>query len=162
MSSHSTLFVGIGSAHGDDQAGWLVAERLAACSIGHDLQVRKAKSPASLLHWLDGGVQRLIVCDACHSGGQLGQVRRWAWPIPELETMAWSGTHDLSLPTVLALGQRLGRLPATVIVWAIEGQDPPAAEAISHGVSEAVLEVVQRIVLDLGHTTPGSCRTVRD
>ena len=92
-----TLVAGIGSPHGDDQAGWLVADRLTRELHRDDVAVRKATSPTELLNWLDG-TERLIVCDACCGLGNAGDVRRWPWPHDELFNAAWSGTHDLPLP----------------------------------------------------------------
>ncbi|MGI9427921.1 MAG: hypothetical protein ACR2NM_04645, partial [Bythopirellula sp.] len=102
MSIARTLIVGIGSPHGDDQAGWLVAERLAT-DLDHDnIAVRKATSPVQLLDWLDS-IDRLVVCDACRGLGDVGELRRWLWPSPELADGSWSGTHDFSLIAVLQL-----------------------------------------------------------
>ena len=95
-----TLVVGIGSDQGDDRFGWLVAKSLPdQAAIG--CEVRRAQSPGELLDWLDG-VSRLVVCDACRGGGQLGQVRRCLWPCAEIEEQAFRGTHDMNLPAAPA------------------------------------------------------------
>ena len=55
MTRRPTLVVGVGSHHGDDQAGWLVADLLAA-SASEDVAVRKAKTPAEILDWFTSRV----------------------------------------------------------------------------------------------------------
>ncbi len=153
MSSEHTLVVGIGSSHGDDQIGWLVADRLAAVMAPNQLEIRRAASPMDLLDWLDD-VDRLIICDACRGLKRVGQIRRWNWPTSEIPAVAWSGTHDLSLPAVLALAQRLGRLPNHVVVWAIEGAIGSAGETPSAGVAAAIPAVAQRILGELPERAP--------
>ena len=65
--SQRILIAGLGSAHGDDQAGWLVAENLASqCQEYPDITVRRASIPLDLLDWLEG-VDVLYICDACES-----------------------------------------------------------------------------------------------
>jgi hydrogenase maturation protease len=163
MNLPRTLLVGIGSPHGDDQLGWLVVDRVAAC-VKHDhLEIRRAASPTDLLDWLQD-VERLVICDACRGLGRVGEVRRWNWPTSELPALAWSGTHDLSLPAVLMLAQRLGRLPEQVVVWAIEAAASSATETPSAAQSAAVPAVwpagppagalVNRIVEELNAETP--------
>lgn len=153
MSSQRTLIVGIGSPHGDDRAGWLVADRLAAVLGPNQAEIRRAASPMDLLDWLDD-VGRLVICDACRGLQRAGQLRRWNWPASELPPVAWSGTHDLPLPAALALAQRLGRLPEQVVVWAIEGAGGSAADSLSVEVAAAIPAVVTRIAGELPDPAP--------
>ncbi len=67
MSPSATLVVGIGSPHGDDQAGWRVIDLLAQSMPGH-CQLCRAKVPHELLDGL-GDVQRMHVVDACATAG---------------------------------------------------------------------------------------------
>lgn len=148
MSSPRTLIVGIGSPHGDDQAGWQVAERLVGTFDQAEVDVRQIASPAKLLDWLEG-VERLVICDACRGLGQVGQVRRWKWPAAELQEVAWSGTHDVSLPAVLRLADRLERLPAEVAIWAVEGAPRKVMGTISVQVAAALPQLSEGITNEL-------------
>lgn len=150
MNATRTLFVGIGSPQGDDQAGWLVADRLTAFA-GPDLAIRRAKSPADLLDWLHD-IERLIVCDACCGLSPIGVMRRWTWPLTDVTGVAWSGTHDFSLPAVLALAEQLDRLPKCVVIWGIEGAINNPASELSAEVSEALPTLCCRIIDELKHT----------
>ena len=93
------LVAGLGSAHGDDQAGWLVAEQvlkklsgtleaseeqdktLMSESSRHLFQhviVRRAMIPLDVLDWLEG-VSILHVCDAFEATQRHGELHRFIW-----------------------------------------------------------------------------------
>jgi hydrogenase maturation protease len=145
----SKLFVGIGSPHGDDAAGWHVARQLAARGPA-SLEVRRAQTPVDLLDWLEG-VDTLDVCDAVACKALPGSVRRWQWPDPALEAARFSGSHDLSLSAALALGQRLGRLPSRVRVWGIAVGACGELATLSPAVAAAVPAIADEIWESLRH-----------
>lgn len=143
MMSAKGLLVGIGSPHGDDRVGWEIARRVGE-RLGSALVVRCARTPAELLDWLEG-IDTLEVCDAVAGELPAGSVRCWQWPAPEIERAPFRGSHDLALPAVLALAERLGRLPPRVRIWGV-GIDPPSVcDALSPDVAAAVPAVVGRI-----------------
>ncbi len=146
------LIVGVGSPHGDDQAGWLVAERLAGQLASAGVSVRRARSPAELLDWLDQ-LERLIICDASRGLGRAGEVRRWTWPDAQLDSATWSGTHDLALPTVLELAGRLGRLPPQVLVWSVEAAETGALAACSPAVAAVLPRLTDEIAREVNEVT---------
>jgi len=158
------LVAGLGSAHGDDQAGWLVAENVALQCRGHrDITVRKAAIPLDVLDWLEG-VDVLHVCDACEATPRHGNLHRFKLIgeqlvdsinslRPELYTTLRSlpsrGSHDFGLPDVLRLATEIQQLPKQVIVWAIAGTNFQAgaemtAEATS-AASQAVVEILKEL-----------------
>lgn len=163
MRGLHTLIVGIGSQHGDDQAGWLIAERLSAGLDQPRMSVRTAASPVQLLDWL-GGVDRLIVCDACRGLGRIGEVRRWVWPAKELIEASWSGTHDLSLSMTLQLAGSLGRLPRDVVIWSVEVAVERTIDGISSEITSVLPEIVDRITRELAcdvHEKDETCMNSR-
>ncbi len=148
MTRRSTLIVGVGSPHGDDQAGWLVAERLAADLDENDAAVRKAAAPIQVLDCLEG-VERLILCDACRGLGRVGELRRWTWPAGELAGASWSGSHGLSLTATLQLAERLNRLPKQVVIWAVEAAVSGALDGLSPQVAAALPRLVGQIKAEI-------------
>jgi hydrogenase maturation protease len=150
------LVVGIGSPHGEDQVGWLVAKRIASRVNSDRIDVRLARTPSKLIDWLPG-VARLIVCDACRGIGRPGALRRWQWPALSEQGVTWSGTHDLSLPAVLALAASLGPLPPETIIWGVEIAEADPQSTISAAVWRAVPELSKYIVAELrrGHPAVG-------
>ncbi len=140
------LFVGLGSPHGDDQAGWLVASELQRRMAGlpESLTCRLAKSPSDLLDWLDD-VTHLIACDCCDSPAQVGELRMWHWPADRFVRTRSSSSHQLGLPDVLDLATNIGRLPPRVEIWAIGGgRFAPETEP-----SRLVREACQRLAFQL-------------
>lgn len=151
MKPTSIQLVAIGSPHGDDRAGWEVAEQLRTKSSKTPpawLECRKAQTPSDLLMWLDG-VEVLLIVDACRGLKQTVGWRRWRWPTDQLESMDWSGTHNLGLVACLRLAETLEMLPTTTMVWGIEAQqcDPLlTTDKLSARVRSSVDEVARDII----------------
>lgn len=141
-----TLFVGIGSPHGDDQIGWTIADMIAAHHADSVL-VRKASIPSDLLDWLPG-MQRLIIVDAvrCDAEATVGQFQCWNWPTPLICRVRSSHSHAFGLPQVLELADRLKLLPPTVLVLGINGQQfapmSPMSEELQTRLPSLVTEVI--------------------
>ena len=147
----ATLFVGLGSSHGDDRAGWLVADALES-RLGEQVQVRRAAAPLDVLHWLEG-VEQLALCDACRGIGTPGSWRRWQAPLAELPTGRTRHSHDLGLAAALELAGRLGTLPHSISIWGIEIHETEPGQAPSTAVERAIAAVADDVVrhLECGH-----------
>jgi hydrogenase maturation protease len=141
--SDSSLLVGIGSPHGDDRVGWEVVRHVAQV-LGDSVAVRCLRTPADLFDLLPG-IETLDICDALASDAAVGSVCCWRWPAPEIERAPFSGSHDLSLPAVLALAETLGRLPAHVRIWGIGVKPGGALGSLSAAAAAVVPRVVERI-----------------
>jgi hydrogenase maturation protease len=128
MPAHTTLFVGLGSSHGDDRVGWLVADALEPRLTGNAV-VRRAAAPLDILDWLDR-IDCLALCDACRGMGPVGTWQRWRWPFTEIPAARARHSHDVGLSAALLLTARLGQLPREVVLWGIEiGQTEPEQRA---------------------------------
>jgi len=155
--SARTLLVGIGSPHGDDRAGWVVADALAGNVARNDelpanpsvARVRKVSTPVDLLDWLDG-IQRLIVCDAVSGVGAPGTLHRWQWPDARLSQVRSAGSHDFGVAAALELAARIGRLPADVVVWGVEGAMVRPIDRLSPAVEKALPELIRQVQGELG------------
>ncbi|HVX12235.1 MAG TPA: hypothetical protein VHC22_13725 [Pirellulales bacterium] len=181
-----TLVVGLGSAHGDDQIGWCVAGSLAASiagstsgplstacdsltlsddaiAFGADTPawIRVARSPSELLDWLDA-LDRLIVCDACQDIGAPGNSLRLCWPDRRLATLRCSGSHDMGLVDMLALAERLGRLPKAVIIWCVQAEATVPGSSLSASGRMAMRGVAEQIWEELGLRFGGPNRGADD
>lgn len=144
MTGTKTLVVGVGSPHGDDQAGWMVVERLGLDPGDQsDVAVRKAATPADLLNWIDE-VKQLIICDAVGGAGPSGSISRWTWPTDRL-VRDGSGTHDFCLPDVLRLADRIGKLPEQVTIYGIEIANRQPLASISPEVLRSIGTVASEI-----------------
>lgn len=115
------LVIGLGSHHGDDQAGWLIIDRLRELGFP-PARLMKALHPADLLDDIESSPS-LLMCDACQGMSPVGTIHRWQWPADSLQTLRSPTTHDLGLPAVLELAMRLERCPPRVEIWAVEGRE---------------------------------------
>lgn len=155
---HRTLIAGIGSSHGDDRVGWLVAElvreRLVrrfrpcpVCGIGVRLpggarcgEARRITVPVDLLDQLDD-VDQLHLVDACRTDAPAGTLERINWSVLAGENdkrrrlaaalSARASSHAWSVIDVLELAERTGRLPPSVTLWTISGQRFAAGDSLS-------------------------------
>ncbi len=123
--------LGIGSHHGWDRIGWLVAERL---KNKVEAEVRLITSPIQIMDIVEE-CDDLVLIDACliaaheeppklqaarKSNAPRPLVHRWQWPDPAILSTKFSGTHDLSVAAVLELAERLQMLPKRVVLWGID------------------------------------------
>ena len=139
-----TVVAGFGSPHGDDQAGWRVAAMLSQ-RPGLPARVIVVHEPTQMLAALRG-CQRLIVVDACHTGGMAGAVTRLVWPDPRIAVSHRHSTHGVSVADVLKLAETLGDLPPLVEIFGIEVADCLPCQDLTPDVCCAVAEVEAQIV----------------
>jgi len=156
------LFVGFGSPHGDDQIGWLIADRLARDgTLPTSVVVKKAAIPLDLLDWLEN-LDCLHVCDAFQGAAIPGELRRWEWDVvsdvptmtelfPNFMRLRCQGSHDFGLAAVLDLALRLHRLPHRIVVWAIAGDGFDVGNSVSEKLKRALPTVTNSIQNELNH-----------
>ncbi len=126
------MVIGVGNAwRRDDGAGPAVAR--AAGGVCTD-------DPARLLDLWDGE-PHVAVVDACVSGAPAGTIHRGD---PGVPTRAAS-THGFGVADAIELARALGRLPARVDVYAIEGADFGHGEGLTPSVTEAVGELARSL-----------------
>jgi hydrogenase maturation protease len=142
-----TIVAGIGSPHGDDQAGWRVAALLARRSElpAHIITVHE---PTQVLEALRG-CERLIIVDACHWGGVVGSVLRLSWPDARIAAARRHSTHGIGIADVLTLAERFDELPSVVEVYGIETGDCLPGHDLTPEVARAAAEVEIQIAKDL-------------
>ena len=153
------VVVGIGNPfRRDDGVGTAVADRL-----------RRALPPGVRVVALDGEPARLvdawagapvaIVVDAMRSGAAPGTLRRTELAttagrddrvdVPEPVAPARSASsHAYSLRDAVDLGRALGRVPARLVLYTVEGRDFADGPGLSDPVAAVVPEVAARVVAD--------------
>jgi hydrogenase maturation protease len=143
------LVIGVGNVYrGDDGAGPAVIALL-----------REEGLPGSRLLECDGdcsalldawhGVGAVVLVDAVSSGAPPGTIYRFdalAQPLPR--QVSFQSTHAFGVAEALELGRTLGQLPASLILYAIEGKNFATGAGISREVESAVQEVAQMVRRD--------------
>jgi hydrogenase maturation protease len=141
--------IGIGNEfRQDDGAGVAVARRLARHRPDRFAVVEHDGEATSLLEaWR--GARTVVLVDAVRSGSPPGTIHRFdarAAGLPE--DAAWSSTHSIGLPEAVALGRLLDRLPATLLVYGIEGARFGVGSGLSPEVDRAASMVVETLLGD--------------
>jgi hydrogenase maturation protease len=136
------IVIGVGNElRRDDGAGPAVVDALRSRSLrGATLTVSDGEPSRLIDLWT--GADLAVVVDAVPSADEPGRVRelgavRGAEP--------GTGSHDLGLGVATGLGETLGRMPATLRIYLIEGADFGFGTGLSPLVRRAVDEVADRI-----------------
>ena len=132
----------IGNAfRGDDGAGLEVAKLLrGTLSNGAEVLEREGE-PTGLIDAF-GGAEALWLVDAISSGAQGGTIHRLDAGEQELPAGLFrASTHAFGLAEAVELTRALGRLPARVVVYGIEGTRFEAGNELSPETAAAVPKV---------------------
>ncbi len=144
MTAGRLRVVGLGNAlRGDDAVGLAVARRLRELLPDADV-IEGSGEPAALLDAL-GGAGAVAVVDAVSSGGAPGAVHRFDAGASALPLVSGASTHGLGLAEAIELGRALGRLPARLVVYGIEGGAYETGAPLSPEVARAAEEVVAEL-----------------
>jgi hydrogenase maturation protease len=146
----NTLVIGVGNAfRGDDGVGLIVAQRLRELDLPGVTVVEQSGEGAALVEsWKDAG--RVIVVDAISSGGEPGDIYRFAaagQPLPAL--FSGDSTHAFGLAEAVELARQLNRLPPSLVIYGIEGKSFDLATGLSPEVEAAAKNVLDQIYQQL-------------
>ena len=148
----NVVVAGFGSSHGDDQAGWRVAAMLKR-RIDLPVRVVVVHDATQLLDLLPG-CERLIVVDACRTGGDVGSVTRLCWPDQRIAQQCNHSTHGVSVAEALQLAAQFERLPPVVEIYGIEIARAAPGSGVSPTVLHAVIQVESEICERLQEMAP--------
>jgi hydrogenase maturation protease len=141
------VVVGVGNSYRDDDGvGLAVAERLHGIARGR-VEVVTCEQEASRVIDAIEGCDAAVLVDASSSGSAPGTIHRFdasAEPVPARSFR--SSTHAFGVGEAIELARALGKLPATVVVYGIEGERFAAGEGLSPAVSAAVEPAVNAVM----------------
>jgi hydrogenase maturation protease len=155
LSAVGTLVVGLGNRmRGDDGAGLAVA-RAVRQRAPEVRTVEHEREPSDLIElWENVGLA--VVVDAVR-GDEPGAIHRVAVGPGELaRESAGASSHALGLGEMIELARALDRLPGRLVVFGIEGACFETGSGLSMQVREAVGEVTERVLAEIGRGGPGS------
>ncbi len=148
------VVIGVGNRYRrDDGAGPAVLDALAATTTARAVLIELDGEPARLVEaWT--GADLAIVVDALRSDhAAVGTVRRVEVGedvgVLGNSSGAAGGSHALGVGTAAALGRALGRMPARLVVFAVEGANFGHGEQLSRPVLRAVAAVAARIAVEI-------------
>jgi hydrogenase maturation protease len=133
------VVVGVGNAYrGDDGAGLAVAEVVRGRVAGR-VEVVTCEQEASRVIDAIEGRDAAVLVDASSSAAAPGTIHRFdasSEPVPARSFR--SSTHAFGVGEAIELARALGKLPGTVVVYGIEGEEFSAGEGLSAAVTAAV------------------------
>jgi hydrogenase maturation protease len=149
--SGDVVVIGIGNSYRrDDGVGPAVAAAVDARAVPGFRVLSDAGDPCRILDaWADARLA-VVVDGAVATPSVPGRIHRCT--INQLQGLSAVSSHGVDIATVLALGAALDRMPADVVVFAIEvtetgygvGLSPRVAAAIPHAVAAVMSEVSRR------------------
>ena len=142
------VVIGIGNPYRrDDGVGPILTERLAKLVMSDvDVQVLDGEPTGLLDAWT--GARLAIVVDAVLSEPpRPGQIHRTS--MSTLTSSAATSSHGLGVPEAVELGRALDRLPAQLIVYAVEAADVGYGTGLSPAVAAAIPELLDAVLTDL-------------
>jgi hydrogenase maturation protease len=144
----AAVVIGVGNPdRGDDGVGPEVLAHLAGRVPGRVRLVHLAGAdPAAIMDaW--SGWERAVLVDAMVSGAAPGTVSRFdaaVGPLPAEVRLA--STHVLGAEAAVEMARALGRLPARLVVYGVEGAAFGAGSGLTPAVAAAVAAATERIL----------------
>ncbi|MCG8652760.1 MAG: hypothetical protein MI861_23170 [Pirellulales bacterium] len=143
-TSIKTVALGLGSAHGDDQFGWIVLDRIR--HRDDRLETHKLSQSVDILPYLDTHT-RVDVFDAA-AGLPVGLTTlrlEHADPAARkrIAEIPAHGTHDLSIGAALSMAMALGKRTDHLTLWLGRAEQFPAFGPMSPRTKEAVETCVE-------------------
>lgn len=143
---------------GDDAAGVLVARRLHA--LGVETVEQSGESFALMECWT--GFEHVILVDATAPRGTPGRIWVWNAHADRLpEDVFPCSTHAFGVREAVELARAMNRLPQTLLIYGIEGQQFSFGAPLSPKVERAVGSVAQQL-LKLARTMTSPAQAARN
>jgi hydrogenase maturation protease len=133
---------------GDDGFGPAVAQRLHARVVsGTEIVERSGDLLALIEDW--SGFPFVVIVDAMASIGEPGRIHRLDLNNPLPIGFAPRSSHAFGVAETVELGRGLGRLPARLVAYLVEGEQFEPGASLSPMVAHAVEEVSEQIATEL-------------
>jgi len=135
---------------GDDRAGLVIVERLR--KLGLEAEIHGGDSLALLEKWT--ATDEVILVDAVITGAPPGKISVWElrgdeFSLPRIQEGAAVSSHGFDIAKAIELARALGKLPARLQIYGIEGKTFERGAEISREVSEAVELLVKQIAAEV-------------
>jgi hydrogenase maturation protease len=148
---HRWLLIGIGNEYrSDDGIGLLVARKIGEKKLSSVIVKEESGEGAALMEaWK--GFEDVIVVDAVSSGSKPGTIFKMNANKERVPAKFFHcSTHAFSVAEAIELARTMKTLPATILLYGIEGENFAAGTGISFAVEEAARQVIRQTMNDVG------------
>jgi len=128
----STKIICIGSPFGDDQFGAWAYEELSRVIDPNDAELVYLDRPGTRLIGALDEVEQLILIDAVKSGAAIGSVVHIEGDAIYRQLARHTSTHGFGVADALKLAERLGQLPAKVVLLGVEAGETDTLAPLSN------------------------------
>jgi len=146
------VVIGVGNPYRrDDGVGPAVVRMLRRRAL-HGVVLEESDGEPTRLLDLWGDASLAMVVDAVSARSpRPGRVHRRSLRHPSLRGVGTASSHGIDLGDAVALGEALDRLPATLLLYAVEAADTSFGEGLSPAVAAAARALADEIATDLLH-----------
>jgi hydrogenase maturation protease len=150
MNDPKAIVIGIGNEmRGDDGAGPAVARNVGKAGLPGVRVITLAGDGVSVMDAF-GGADTVFLIDAVRSGAEAGKIHRIDAGSQALPTEFFHySTHAFGLAEAVEMARVLGRLPATTVVYGIEGGSFASGNDLTPAVAEAVGKVTEALLREV-------------
>jgi len=142
--SPPTVVIGVGNRdRGDDAAGPVVCDRIAAAPRSVRTVVLESSTIDLVNHWSDEDL--VVVVDAARPDGTPGRIGEYDGLDERFVVPGTASTHSIDVAGGIELARALGRLPAMLTIISIEGESFAFGAPLSQGVRCSVDDVAVRL-----------------
>ena len=141
------MIIGVGNRfRRDDGAGPVFSERMS----GKGIQAVELSGEGAELMQAWEGAARVILVDAARSGAPVGTIHHFDAHEQEVPSGFFHySSHQFAVAEAIEMARVLGRLPARLSVYGIEGRDFSYGEGLSPEVSHAIDTLETRVLEEL-------------
>jgi hydrogenase maturation protease len=142
----NAIAIGVGNPYRhDDGVGPAVVARLAAFALPGLLLAESSGEATELIELWDGADLAIVIDAVRAQPPHPGRVHRLSLHRPPDERARAASSHGIDLGEAVELARVLGRLPARLVIYAIEAADIGHGAGLSPAVSEAAERVAREI-----------------
>ncbi len=149
-SSGNIIVIGVGNSfRSDDGVGVFVARELQNRPLPHVSVVTEERDGLKIMdHWSSG--DHVVIVDAVASDADEGSILR----IELLDALrpsflARSSTHSFDIAGAVSLSKIVGKLPASVVLYGVEGRNFKMGTSLSPKVLSAAHRTVQMVLQEV-------------
>ncbi len=153
------LVIGIGNDfRSDDAVGLYVVRKIEEMGLEGVTIIKGINDGTSMIE-LWAGVSNVFVIDCVSSGDNPGKVYRFDAfrnKIPEDRFPSYS-SHAFNITDTIALARNIDRLPGSLIIYGIEGENFDTGDRLSNAVKESAGKAVIRLAGEIERIICSKC-----